>query len=331
MTSKERINNVLEDKEIDRRPVVPLIMTYAAKLSNIPYSRYCQDYRALVAADMKTYELLRYDMVSVISDAFREAHDFGENVEFPYDGVPHCKDFLIKEYKDLNKIKVIDPLNSERMLDRIRGVELFRKELGDEVPVLGWIEGAFAQACDLRGMQNALMDTIDNPDFLFELLELITRIEINFAKEQIKAGAEFIGIGESVGSLMSEKTYRKFALPSMKKIVNEIHRMDAKVRLHICGDIYHLLELIPEINVDIVDLDWMVGIGDARRKFGPDICIAGNFDPVAVLLRGTPEEIRSHVLEGEKQGGAHYMVCPGCEVPRDTVLENMLAFCPGKD
>jgi len=330
MNSSERIDNLLNGKPVDRKPVVPLIMRYAAKLIGKPYSEYCRDYRVLVSADMKSWEILQYDMLSPISDAFREAYDFGEKVEFPYDGIPYCKDFLIKEYSDINKIKIPEPRSSERMLDRIKAVELFKKEVGDEVPILGWIEGAFAEACDLRGVQTTMMDVYDNPQFLFELLEIITKVEIEFAKEQIKAGATFIGIGESVGSLVSAKTYREFALPYMKRIINEIHKMKAKARLHICGNITHILELIPETDVDIVDLDWMVSIKEAREKFGPDICITGNFDPVAVLLEGTPDDIKRHIEEEEKDGGDKYMICPGCEVPPDTPLENMLAFCPGR-
>ncbi len=331
MTSKERIENVLSGKPVDRYPVVPLFMRYSAKLNDVPYSEYCKDYRILVASDMKTVELFKYDMVSVISDAFREAYDLGAAVEFPYDGVPHCKQYLLEEYSDFTKISFVEPLQSERMLDRIKGVELFRQELGDSVPVLGWIEGAFAEACDLRGVQTALMDTIDNPDFVFELLEKITFLEIRFAEAQIRAGAEWIGIGESVGSLVSAKTYQKFALPYMKHIIDAVHKMNARVRLHICGDITHILHLISELNVDIVDLDWMVSFETARQKLGPDVCLAGNFDPVTVLLEGNPEEIKKHIKEEAEQAGAKYMICPGCEVPPETPFENIMAFCPGPE
>ena len=331
MKSRERIYNVLEGKPVDRSPVVPLIMQYAAKNAGIPYSQYCRDYKSLVHADIKTYELLHYDMISVISDAFREAYDLGENVEFPHDGVPYCKDFILKEYSDISKLKKADPVNSERMSDRIKGVELFKKEIGEDVPVLGWVEGAFAQACDLRGVDNTMMDIYDNPDFLFELLEITADVEIKFAQEQIKAGAEFIGIGESVGSLVSEKIYRRFSLPYIKRIIDEIHKMNAKVRLHICGDITQILTVVPEMNVDIIDLDWMVSIEKTREICGPDLVVAGNFDPVAVLLKGTPETIKKHIREEGEQAGDKYMVCPGCEVPPDTPIENMLAFCPGEE
>ncbi len=330
MNSKERIENTLLGKPVDRRAVIPLLMRYSAKAAGMPFSTYCRDYRALVEADLRTYETLRYDMVSVISDAFREAHDIGERVEFPHDGVPYCKDYLIKTHADAGKIKLVDPLKSERMLDRIRGVELFRKELGHDVPVLGWVEGALAETCDLRSVQATLMDTIDNPEFLFDVLERVTEIEISFAEEQVKAGADWIGIGESVGSLVSRETYRKFAFPYLKRIIDSVHWAGAKVRLHICGDFTHLFPLIRELDIDITVLDWMVSFERAREELGPEKCLAGNFDPAAVLEEGTPEMILSKIEDAEKAAGERYMVCPGCEVTPDTPIENMMAFCPGR-
>ena len=329
MTSRERIENVLSGKPVDRHPVVPLFMRYAAKIAGIPFSKYCTDYRALVEADLRTYEMFRYDMVSVISDAFREASDIGEHVEFPHDGVPYCLDYLLKEYDDLKKVRFADPLQSERMLDRIKAVELFRKELGGEVPVLGWVEGALAEACDLRSVQKTLMDSIDNPEFLHELLERVTEIEIRFAEEQVKAGADWIGIGEAVGSLVSQDTYRQFAFPYTKRIADAVHSAGAKVRLHICGDISHQFPVLREMGADIIDLDWMVSFAKARKELGPGACLAGNFDPAGILEKGTAREVRSKIEEAAREAAPNYMVCPGCEVTPDTPMDNMMAFCPG--
>ena len=74
----------------------------------------------------------------------------------------------------------------------------------------------------------------------------------------------------------------------------------------------------------------MVSIEKTRQICGEDLCIAGQFDPVAVLLQGNPEIIKEKVKEEGRQAGEKHMICPGCEVPPDTPMENLLAFCPGK-
>ena len=66
---------------------------------------------------------------------------------------------------DVINLKNPDVYKGERTLDRIKGAELFQKELKGEVPVIGWIEGPLAEACDLAGISNMLMYLMTDPDF----------------------------------------------------------------------------------------------------------------------------------------------------------------------
>jgi uroporphyrinogen-III decarboxylase len=79
----------------------------------------------------------------------------------------------------------------------------------------------------------------------------------------------------------------------------------------------------------IIDLDWMVDLESARRQVeevDPGIALCGNFDPVAILYQGTPEEIQQAVGQCRAVGGSNWLAAPGCEVPRHTPHENMLAL-----
>ena len=52
-------------------------MTFAAKFIKVPYIKYVSDYRYLVEGNIACCEKFGIDMVSAISDPFREAHGFG--------------------------------------------------------------------------------------------------------------------------------------------------------------------------------------------------------------------------------------------------------------
>ena len=52
---------------------------------------------------------------------------------------------------------------------------------------MGWVEGALAEAADLRGVSTLLTDLIDRPEWVHELLEICTEMEIAFARAQIAA------------------------------------------------------------------------------------------------------------------------------------------------
>jgi uroporphyrinogen decarboxylase len=76
---------------------------------------------------------------------------------------------------------------------------------------------------------------------------------------------------------------------------------------------------------DIIDLDWMVDIGKAAAVFGDGPVICGNFDPVAVMLQGTPDQVRQAVFQSLCLGGPRSISAAGCEIPDETPYENLLA------
>jgi len=71
----------------------------------------------------------------------------------------------------------------------------------------------------------------------------------------------------------------------------------------------------------------MVDMERAADILPEGTCICGNFNPVEVMLQGTPEQVKEAV-RGCKQLSRrnHNIIAPGCEVPKDTPRENMLAL-----
>jgi uroporphyrinogen-III decarboxylase len=114
-------------------------------------SRYYLDYRVLCEANLAVLKDFSLDIVQVISDPYREAADTGLEVEFPTDNLPLSKKPLIMEPDDLGKIHFPVINFGRRMNDRLEAVRLLCEQVGDEVPVMGWVEGALAESADLRG------------------------------------------------------------------------------------------------------------------------------------------------------------------------------------
>ena len=71
-------------------------------------------------------------------------------------------------------------------------------------------------------------------------------------------GADFIGVGDAVASLMGPRLYRQFALPYEQRIIQAVHEAGAKVKLHICGNTARQLADMAKAGADIIDVDWMV-------------------------------------------------------------------------
>jgi MtaA/CmuA family methyltransferase len=320
----ERTMLRLAGKNVDRAPNQDIFMAFAAHFIRTTYSRFARDYRMLVEANLRVSTDFHLDWVTAISDPVREAAAFGARVVFPEDSVPHCEP-LITEYGQLDDLPEWDPWENERTADRLRAVELFRERVGGCYPICGWVEGPAAEAAMLRGVDHFLEDTIIEPEQLTQLLQRCSSQAIRFALAQVAAGADFIGIGDAVASLLSPQAYRTFALPYEQAIISGVHRAGAKVKLHICGNTSRILPCIAQTGADIIDVDWMVDLPAAIRTCGESVSINGNMDPVGVFLQGTPASVAEATKRCVSASNSRTFISAGCEIPTGTPDANILA------
>jgi MtaA/CmuA family methyltransferase len=242
------------------------------------------------------------------------------------DGVPRCSPPL-KAAKDLALLAQPDPRHSERMLDRVNAVRSFKALYDGQYSVLGWIEGPAAEAADVRGVLEFLIDLLDDEPFACELMDRCLAVGIDFARAQVEAGADTIGIGDAIASQVSPRLYERLIQPREKRLVEAVKAMGAYVKLHICGNTTHLLPGMAGLGVDIVDIDHMVSLAGVREALGPKVTITGNLDPVEMLRFGTPGRIRDAVQRAYQSAGNPYMVNAGCEIPSGTPPQNLRALC----
>jgi uroporphyrinogen decarboxylase len=324
MNSRERLYARLAGKPVDKIPNLNIYMHIVAREAGVTYREFVQNYRKLAEGNLVCAEKYGADHVGVISDPMREASAFGVELVFPEDTVPYAKQPLITGDFDLSEVKCFDPLESERTLDRVKGCELLRRKVGQDYPVIGWIEGCIAEAADLRGLSEILEDMAAGESYLTELFEIIHIQQKRFAKAQIDAGADIIGVGNAAASLIGPLLYKKYGLSWDKAIVDYIHSCGARVKLHICGNITSLLELLREVGPDIIDIDWMVDFARAVKIFdNSNTAVSGNVDPVAVLMQGTAEYVESQVRHCVSVGSATTCIAAGCEVPAAAPDENL--------
>ena len=325
MNSLQRMTKRLGGEPVDRPPNFNIFMTFAAHHIGQPLSKYHLDHRVLVEANMAALKDFDVDIVQAISDPYREAADFGLEVEFPADDLPLNRTPLLGEPDAIRKLRPPDPYSGKRMSDRLEAVRLFREKVGGQVPIMGWVEGALAEAADLRGVTSLLMDLIQRPDWVKQLLEICAEVEIAFARAQVEAGADIIGLGDAISSQISPRMYREFALPYEQRIFKVVHDMGAIARLHICGDTGKIVDAMVESGADIIDLDWMVDMQAAADAFGDRVSFCGNFDPVAVMLHGSPDKVYQATRECMRIGGPRSFSAAGCEIPDGTPHENLHA------
>jgi MtaA/CmuA family methyltransferase len=327
MTGRERILTLLDGGTPDRPGLMPITMMFAAARIGADYSRYALDYRVLVEAQLRTAEEYGLDHVSAITET-REAPDCGAPIRF-FDNQPYALDeeqSLLLDKSGLASLRMPDPLSATHMSDRLAALRELKRRVGDDLIVEGWVEGPCGAAADLRGINRLMLDFHDDPAFVGDLFEFVLTLAISFGKAQVEAGADVIGIGDPAASLVGPRLYDQFVWPYQKRLVDALHEAGARVRLHICGNTRRSLAQIGRLGCEIVDIDSMVPLADARAGMGPDQVLLGGIDPVRVIQDGSPADIAAAVEDCFREAGLRYIVAGGCEIPGQTPHENMLAL-----
>jgi MtaA/CmuA family methyltransferase len=327
MNGRERVLAMLDGRAVDCLPVMPITMMFAVDQLGKKYFDYATDYHVLADAQVLTAETFDFDHVSAIAET-REAPDCGAVVEYYDDQPPSVveSEALLADKAALAGLEIPDSLKGPRMRDRIKGIELLKERAGSEKIVEGWIEGPCAASADLRGINNLMLDFFDDPAFIHEVFGYTLEVGLRFARAQINAGADIMGVGDAAASLLGPKIYEEFVWPYEKKLVDGLHEMGTRVRLHICGNTRSVLKSMWRLGCDIVDLDSAAPLAEARAAMGPEQVLLGNIDPVRDLRDGTPESVSAAVAECHRQAGPRFIAGAGCEVTRDTPAANVHAM-----
>ena len=328
MNGRDRLLGLIDGRPTDCLPCMPITMMFAADLAGAKYSDYATDYRVQVAAQLEIAEKFDFDHVSVISDPCCEAADCGAEILFTPDLPPAVSEehSLLAEKGDLVSLQVPDPHVGRRMSNRLRAVEELSTAIGRERLVEGWVEGPCAEAADLRGINRIMLDFYDDPAFVRDLIDFVVEMEVAFGAAQVEAGADIIGVGDAAASLVGPEIYGDFIWPAEKRIVDALHALGTRVRLHICGNSAALLPAMRQLGCEIVDVDSVVPMSDARASVGAEQALCGNLDPVRVMLGGTPSAIRAAFAACHDEAGERYIVGAGCEIPRETPMRNLRAL-----
>jgi hypothetical protein len=194
----------------------------------------------------------------------------------------------------------------------------------------------FSQLMELVDYEVGLLALLQDPGRAKACLARLTEGAIVLARGHLSAGADAILISSAfVGApFLSRRHYEEFVLPYERALVRGIKSaFGAPVYVHTCGAIGDRLDLMMATGVDGIDtLDppplGTVDLATARAQTRGRAFIKGNLDPVAELLQGTADAVRSAArtrIETAGPGGG-YILSTACSVPPRTPPDNVLCL-----
>jgi uroporphyrinogen decarboxylase len=218
----------------------------------------------------------------------------------------------------------------------VMGAQIQGKEL---YPLKGGGSEPFLIYKDLRGMQQAYLDMIENPDMVHYCLDRLfdfcyentTRIY-----EQLPNQVTFSYIAEDFGGqehlLFSADMIKEFFVPRMKRMIDLAHRSGVYAFFHSDGAIREIIPTMIEAGIDILNpIQWRCqGMERDRLKqdFGHQIVFHGGMDNQYTLAFGSVEEVCAEVMTNIELLGAGggYIMAPCHNIQVVSPPENIVAM-----
>lgn len=333
MNSLERCRAVLDGRTPDRVPVVPQTFMLAAETAGIKVGDMTYDPDKMVEAQLACIEKYGYDGIVIDFDDATIAEACGASVIFREDApaIVNEKDPLLKNLRDVEDLSLPDPNKSGRLPVWLEATSKLVDLVGEEVFIMGRADqGPFTMATLLRGAQQFMEDLVlEDPVQIRKLIDYCRRAGTIFAKTMKDAGAHVTSIGDAYAgpSLISPAMFREFALQPEIIMTREVQDYGIPFSIHICGDTTGILPDMATTGAKILELDWQVDMGWARKVVPADTVIMGNINPSDPLVLGTPEQVDTtagKIIEGT--GGKGLFLSSGCAMGRNTPPENLKAM-----
>ena len=191
----------------------------------------------------------------------------------------------IRSKKQLNQI--IIPEIEDSLGYVLKAVELTKKELNNEIPLIGFAGSPWTllyYAVEGRGSKTfntAKEFCYTNPVLAHELLQKITTTTIKYLTSKILSGADVIQIFDSWGGVLSPEDYNLFSWPYIKQIIDAI-KDDTPIIVFAKGCWFALKEM-SDSGVSALGIDWTCSAKNARCLSGGKITLQGNYDPAKLL------------------------------------------------
>ena len=192
---------------------------------------------------------------------------------------------------------------------------------------------------DLFGLEGTLMKMHLEPKVIEAALHHLDDFIMGFFSRMLdQAGhaCDLVYFGDDFstqkGLMLSPEHWRRFLLPTYRKLFALIKGHGKIVWFHSCGSFHEVMGDLIDAGMDVWETVQVQAVGndprELKRKYGRSITFYGGISTQTTLPNGSPEDVRQEVRErvtvlGERGG---YIVGSDHGILPDVPLENVLAM-----
>jgi uroporphyrinogen decarboxylase len=361
---RERVTRTKKFLQPDRIPVIPAIAhRYLVPRTGVRFRDYYANPEIMlhtqILAQQWLMENIRTDAYSItgawtgawtdFQNTF-EAGSLGCPVIFPDDDIAWVGPGWVKGDHDLVTLERMDFIHNginarqiafrramiavaDKYPVRFQGGPVFYPGLAPSLTHTS--DGPFGVAGDLMGQTELFLAVRERPDFVRELLRIVTDkliayLDFCWEEEHLPIPRDLAWTDDlAVG--LSATTYRDLVLPF--EHILRFH-FDGYLSLHMCGNTNHLLSIFADDLAihEFQGFGYQVDLDRVAAIMGGRVVLVGNVNPM-LIHAGTPEQVRAATRTViEKLGPCGGLIIQdGSNIPPGTPVENINAMTDAVD
>jgi uroporphyrinogen decarboxylase len=182
-------------------------------------------------------------------------------------------------------------------------------DAGYTLPIVA-ARGPLCTASFFRGVTPLMMDLVEEPERVLQLLEICTTFVIDWLKAQTAAIGQsvegFLLLDDIVG-FIGKAHYEEFAHPFLKRICDAFPADWVKV-YHNDASVAACLERLPDAGFDVLNWSHLTPMAEACDRVQGRMTLMGNVPPLQVGVRGTPDEVEAAAREVLQAAAGHPLI-----------------------
>jgi [methyl-Co(III) methanol-specific corrinoid protein]:coenzyme M methyltransferase len=204
----------------------------------------------------------------------------------------------------------------------LEAVRILRRELGDDVAIIGKTMGPWSLGYHCFGVEPFLLMSLDDEQKTKLVLERLKEVTLAFGLAQIEAGVDALTLPDhATGDLVSGEYYRRY--------LGDLHvefaeRLPVPLILHICGRTVDRMDAIAQTGMAAFHYDSKNDPAESMEVVDGRISLVGNVNNPETLYSKGAEEVRAEVRKNLEAGVQ--MVGPECAIPLQTPIGSLLAI-----
>ena len=323
--SKNLLLDTLRHKPTQGVPWVPFAGVHAGKLKGHTARTVLTDKDKLLESLLEVNQLYNPDGQPVLFDLQVEAEILGCTLAWAEDAPPSVASHPLADSKTIpDKI----PDASEGRLPMILNVmQEMGTRVGQKTALYGLVTGPFTLASHLRGT-DIFLDTLDDPDFVRALMAYTCQVAQKIAGLYIEAGMDIIALVDPVTSQVSPRTFTQFLQKPFTDVFDAIRARGAFSSFFVCGDATKNIEVMCKTGPDCIAVDEninMTAVKPITDRY--NITLEGNIPLTTRMLLGSQQDNMKYVIDllDSLENHQNLIISPGCDMPYDTPIENVIA------